>query len=43
MDWQNIIILVITVLLLCVWLPLLVYSVRKALKKSDKNKPATDF
>ena len=37
MDWQNILMIVLTVLLLGVWLPLLVVSVRKALRKENKQ------
>ena len=37
MDWQNILMIVLTVLLLGVWLPLLIVSVRKALRKENKQ------
>ena len=37
MDWQDILIIVIVVLLLGVWLPALIISIRKALR-NDKNK-----
>lgn len=37
MDWQNILMIVLTVLLLGVWLPALIHSVRKVLRE-DKMK-----
>jgi len=37
MDWQNIIMIVLTVLLLGVWLPALVISVRKVMRKDKMN------
>ncbi len=36
MDWQNILMLIITVLLLFVWLPALVIAVRRTLR-NDRN------
>ncbi len=38
MDWQNILIIVIVVLLLGVWLPALVISVRRVLRKKPQEK-----
>ena len=35
MDWQDIVMLVITALLLFVWVPVLIISVRRALRKKD--------
>ena len=37
MDWQNIIMIVLTVLLLGVWLPTLVISVRRVMRKDKKK------
>ena len=37
MDWQNILMIIITVLLLFVWLPVLILSVRRALRKEKKK------
>ena len=37
MDWQNILIIVIVVLLLGVWLPALIISIRRALRNSRKQ------
>ena len=37
MDWQNILIIVIVVLLLGVWLPALIISVRRALRNTRKQ------
>lgn len=37
MDWQNIVMIVVTALLLFVWLPALIISVRKVLR-NDKMK-----
>ena len=37
MDWQNIVMIVLTVLLLGVWLPALVISVRKVMRKDKKK------
>lgn len=36
MNWQDILMIAVAALLLLVWLPLLFFAVRKALKK-DKN------
>jgi hypothetical protein len=38
MDWQDILIIVILVLLLGVWLPALIISVRRSLRKSKQNR-----
>ena len=38
MDWQDILIIVIIVLLLGVWLPALIISVRRSLRKSKQNR-----
>ncbi len=38
MDWQNILIIVIVVLLLGVWLPALIISVRRARNTRKQNK-----
>ena len=37
MNWQNIIIIVLTVLLLFVWVPVLVISVRKVLREETRT------
>lgn len=37
MDWQEIVMIVVTALLLLVWLPALIISVRKVLLKEKKN------
>ena len=37
MDWQNILMIIITVLLLFVWLPVLILSVRRALRKEKEQ------
>ncbi len=37
MDWQNILIIVIAVLLLLVWVPALIISVRRTLRKDNEN------
>ena len=37
MDWQNTIMIILTVLLLCVWLPALVISVRKVMRNERKK------
>jgi len=37
MNWENIIIIGITVALILIWIPILLYSVRKTLRK-EKNK-----
>ena len=37
MDWQNILMIIITVLLLFVWLPVLILSVRRALRKEKPH------
>jgi hypothetical protein len=36
MDWQDILMIVIAALLLLVWLPVLFYSVRKAMRDDEK-------
>jgi hypothetical protein len=38
MDWQDILIIVIVVLLLGVWLPALIISVCRSLRKSKQNR-----
>ena len=42
MDWQNILMIVIAALLLLVWLPALVISVRKTLKQTNGNETRKD-
>lgn len=37
MDWQDILMIAIAVLLLLVWVPLLFFSVRKALREEEKE------
>ena len=37
MNWENLIIIGIAVALVLIWIPILLYSVRKTLKK-EKNK-----
>jgi hypothetical protein len=37
MDWQNIVMIILTVLLLGVWLPAVILSVRKALRKDQRQ------
>ena len=37
MDWQEIVMIVVTALLLLVWLPALIISFRKVLLKEKKN------
>ena len=38
MDWQNILIIIIAALLLFVWLPALVISVRKVLQREKEER-----
>lgn len=38
MDWQNILIIIIAALLLFVWLPALVISVRKVLRREKEER-----
>ena len=38
MDWQTILMIVVAALLLFVWLPILIVSVRRTLRKSRNNK-----
>ena len=39
MNWENLIIIGIAVALVLIWIPILLYSVRKTLRKEDqKNK-----
>ena len=38
MDWQNLILIILTSLLLFVWLPALIISVRRAIRKDKNNK-----
>ena len=42
MDWQEITVTVISVLLLFVWLPVMFLSVRKALRKNKKSENNKD-
>ncbi len=37
MSWQTILLVAITALLLLVWLPWLIISVRKVLREGEKN------
>ena len=37
MHWQDILMIAIAALLLLVWLPLLFFAVRKAIKKNDNK------
>jgi hypothetical protein len=37
MDWQTILMIVVAALLLFVWLPILIISVRRTLRKSRNN------
>lgn len=37
MDWQTILMIVIAALLLFVWLPILIVSVRRTLRKSRND------
>ena len=37
MNWENIIIIGITLVLVLIWIPILLFSVRKTLRK-EKNK-----
>ena len=37
MDWQNILMIVLTVLLLGIWLPALILSVRRVLREDKKK------
>ena len=37
MDWQNLIIIILTALLLFVWLPALIISVRRAIRKEKSR------
>ena len=39
MDWQTILMIVIAALLLFVWLPILIVSVRRTLRKSRQTEP----
>ena len=39
MDWQNVLTIVITALLVFVWLPCVFFSVRKAWRKSKNPGP----
>ena len=42
MDWQNILIIVIAVLLLLVWVPALIISVRRTLRKDEARHSGLD-
>lgn len=42
MDWQNILIIVIAALLLLVWVPALIISVRRTLRKDDARHSTYD-
>lgn len=37
MDWQNILMIIIAALLLFVWLPTLVFSVRRVLRRENRK------
>lgn len=37
MDWQNIVMIILTVLLLGVWVPALILSVRRVLRKDKAS------
>ena len=43
MDWQNLIMIILTALLLFVWLPALVISVRKTIRKENNNKSNNSY
>lgn len=38
MNWENIIIIGIAVALVLIWIPILLYSVRKILRKENQKK-----
>ena len=42
MSWQEILMIVIAALLLLVWLPLLVFSVRRTLREERRARPERD-
>lgn len=44
MDWQNILMIAIAAVLLLVWVPALIFAVRKALRKEDRlSRPRRAF
>ena len=43
MDWQNLIMIILTALLLFVWLPGLVISARRAIRKGKNNKSNNSY